>query len=71
MAHECAQISRLFIIERDLTAECAKHEKNLSKIYDTLHEISKAIANLGSNVNDDVQSLRKEVAALTKAVKKK
>jgi hypothetical protein len=71
MAHECIQTRRLFIIERDQTNECAKHEANLNKIHETLEAIGKAIASLGSNVNDDMQLIRKDIASLSKAVKKK
>ena len=70
MAHDCVQTRRLFILERDLPAEKAAREEQYQKILTTLGEIGKAIGNLGENTAGDLKALRKEVATLTKAVKR-
>ena len=70
MNHECIQTRRLFIIERDATAESAKSTKNLERIYELLAEIGREIGSLGHNTSRELSALRKEVAVLSKTVKK-
>jgi hypothetical protein len=70
MAHDCVQTRRLFILERDITAESAKRVDQYGKILETLERIGKAIGNLGENTAGDLKALRKEVSGLARVVKK-
>jgi hypothetical protein len=70
MAHDCTQTRRLFMLERDIAAESAKRADQYGKILETLERIGEAIGSLGENTAGDLKALRKEVAGLTKIVKK-
>ena len=70
MDHVCTQTRRLFIVERDITAESAKHQENLQQIHDVLLTLSRELGNLGHNMSRELQSLRREVAALSKTIKR-
>jgi len=68
--HECWQLRRLFIIERDATAEMAKRKEHEERVYKSLASISKELGGLSDNMSREFQSLHKEIINLSKLIKK-